>query len=392
MLTSLNSGLKLACRCGHQTARMLHTSRQLWREDYYKVLGVPRNASQKDIKKAYYEMAKQYHPDTNQGNPKMQQKFQEVSEAYEVLSDEAKRQEYDRFGAQHHQAGYRPGAGQTRQGGGGGTQWSYQSNVDPEELFRQIFGEFSRGFGQSRGSNPFEEFFNFEFRGGVQATCHVTFLEAARGSTKEVEVLEMGGHFRGPSFNKRSLLVPIPAGISDGQTLRLTLGSSEVFVTVRVEESEYFRRVGYDVHTDANISLSQAILGGIIRLQGLYEDLNIRIPAGTSSHTEFTLSGRGIRHLETHNSHGDHIVHIHIKMPVKLSPEQREIMEEFARLETDTPGTVNGVDKSMWGGIRKRRDAAAASAAEEKETKKAAEEEEEQPPGILQRLKKAIFG
>jgi hypothetical protein len=79
---------------------------------------------------------------------------------------------------------------------GGGPQWSYQSNVNPEELFRQIFGEFSRGFGQSRGSNPFEEFFNFEFRGGVQATCHVTFLQAARGATKEIEVLEMGGSVR----------------------------------------------------------------------------------------------------------------------------------------------------------------------------------------------------
>jgi hypothetical protein len=78
----------------------------------------------------------------------------------------------------------------------GGPQWSYQSNVNPEELFRQIFGEFSRGFGQSRGSNPFEEFFNFEFRGGVQATCHVTFLQAARGATKEIEVLEMGGSVR----------------------------------------------------------------------------------------------------------------------------------------------------------------------------------------------------
>merc|ERR1711973_529196 len=110
----------------------------------------------------------------------------------------------------------------------------------------------------------------------------------------------MGGNVRSPTMTKRRLTVPIPAGISDGQTLRLSLGNQEVFVTVRVEESEYFTREGYNVHTNANISISQAILGGIIRIQGLYEDLNIRIPAGTDSHTELTLSGRGLKHMEAY--------------------------------------------------------------------------------------------
>merc|ERR1719430_2777363 len=152
---------------------------------------------------------------------------------------------------------------------------------------------------------------------------------------------------RSLGMQKVKLQIPIPAGIADGQTLRLSLGNGqEVFVTVRVEESDYFRREGQDVHTQASISISQAILGGVIRLSGLYEDINLRIPAGTSSHTAMTLSARGIEHMDSSNQYGDHIVHLHIKMPTTLTEEQRELIKEFAYTERDTPGTVNGVDRS----------------------------------------------
>jgi len=394
--SSLAGGLRLAFRSGHFTARSLHLSNQLLK-DYYRTLGVPKNASQKDIKKAYYQLAKKYHPDTNKDEPSAAKMFQEVSEAYEVLSDDAKRQEYDHVGSA---GGQNPFSGQAgRRTGAGGQQWQYQSNVDPEELFKTIFGEFSRGFGRTgmRGgfSSPFDDLFNFDFRGGQQAECNITFMEAAMGVSKEIEIVQMSGHLRNPTLSKRKLSVPIPAGIADGQTLRLNVGKQEVFVTVRVNESEYFRREGYDVHTNANISISQAILGGIIRIKGLHEDLNIRIPAGTDSHTELTLSGRGIKHMEAYNAYGDHIVHIRIKLPEKLTEEQREVFEDYARLETNTPGTVNGIDKSVWGGLRRRKSKEEVKEnVDRKDETENNEKKEEQSEnsGILTRIKKAIFG
>jgi DnaJ-class molecular chaperone len=196
-------------------------------------------------------------------------KFQEVSEAYEVLADDDKRAEYDIFGS-----GGGSSSGQTQsqdpyrdfqqrggqQGGfrrpsrAGGAQWEYQPNVIPEELFKTIFGEFSRARGGSRGfGNPFDEIFsNFQFRGGMEATCHPTFNQAAKGGTKEVEVIEverlgtrqkkivqvLGDHYC--PFTMYSCV------------FRMSMGQNrEVFITVRVEESDYFRREGYDVHTTA---------------------------------------------------------------------------------------------------------------------------------------------
>merc|ERR1719221_2499387 len=203
--------------------------------------------------------------------------------------------------------------------------------------------------------NPFDDIFqNFQFRGGLEASCHISFLEAAKGTNKAVEVEEVDRMGR---RQVRQVMVPIPAGISDGQTLRLSLGGGqEVFITCRVGESDYFRREGYNVHSTAFISLSQALLGGIIRITGLHEDINLRIPPGTSSHTEMTLSGRGIKHMESYNTRGDHIVLIMIKMPAYMTEEQKELIREYAFLEKDTPGTVNGVDRNSFIFRRKKQE------------------------------------
>ena len=201
---------RLALRLGLGSLRQLTTSAALCK-DYYKVLGVPRNASAKDIKKAYYELAKKFHPDTNKGEPTAAKKFQEASEAYEVLSDDSKRAEFDSFGSGS-SAGQASGAGggfnprgfdNFRQKAGGQnpfgkrrgqTEWNYQSNVDPEELFKTIFGEFTRRQGGPRAGfqNPFDELFNnFQFRGGQEAEASISFNQAAKGVTKEVEVVRM---------------------------------------------------------------------------------------------------------------------------------------------------------------------------------------------------------
>jgi DnaJ family protein A protein 3 len=231
---------------------------------------------------------------------------QEVSEAYEVLSDDQKRHEYDTFGtgdsgsgAQGGQQGF-PGGGGQQRGGFRRQQWTYQSHVDPEELFRQIFGELGRQFGGStsgssfggRGTRTrsdfgfgtiFEDLASFGFGArAIETSVVLSFQESARGVEKEVDILQPSGSTRSPYVEKKRIRVHVPAGVEDGQTLRLALpDGQEVFVNVRVEESKYFRREGFDVHTEADVSLAQAVLGGVIRIQGLYEDLNVRVPPGT---------------------------------------------------------------------------------------------------------------
>ncbi|XP_063231880.1 protein tumorous imaginal discs, mitochondrial isoform X2 [Bacillus rossius redtenbacheri] len=370
------------------------------RKDYYEVLGISRNASQKDIKKAYYQLAKQYHPDTNKGDPDAGRKFQEVSEAYEVLSDEERRKQYDTLGTTSQQMGGGP-SGQSYDFQG----FNYQSSVDPEELFRKIFGE--AGFGKGRFGD-FEDFAESQFGFGAaqEVVMNLTFAQAARGVNKEVQVnvvdtcpkcqgsrCEPGtkpgrcqycngtgmqtistGPFvmrstcrychgtrvyvkypcgecegKGSSVQRKKVVVPVPAGVEDGQTVRMPVGKKEIFITFRVEKSDYFRRDGPDVHTDAKISLSQAVLGGTIRVQGIYEDQTIQIAPGTSSHTRIRLSGKGMKQVNSYG-YGDHYVNIKIEVPKSLSVEQKALMQAYAELERDTPGVVHGITHKKDGG------------------------------------------
>ncbi|XP_034479555.1 protein tumorous imaginal discs, mitochondrial isoform X2 [Drosophila innubila] len=380
--------------------RSIYTTNCLQAKDYYTTLGVPKNANGKDIKKAYYQLAKKYHPDTNKDDPDASKKFQEVSEAYEVLSDDQKRREYDTYGqtAEH----------MNRQGGGGGgfgggpfgpegfsQNWQFRSTIDPEELFRKIFGE-----GNFR-TNSFDDFADSKFGFGQaqELVMDLSFAQAARGVNKDVNVnvvdqcpkcagskCEPGtkpgrcqycngtgfetistGPFvmrstcrycqgtrqyikypcaecegKGKTVQRRKVTVPVPAGIENGQTVRMQVGSKELFVTFRVESSDYFRRDGADVHTDTPISLSQAVLGGTVRVQGVYEDQWLNIEPGTSSHRKIALRGKGLKRVNAHG-HGDHYIHIKIDIPKKLSKQQRALLEAYAELEQDTPGQIHGM-------------------------------------------------
>lgn len=334
------------------------------KKDYYQILGVSKNASSKDIKKAYYQLAQKYHPDKSAGD---KTKFQEVSEAYEVLGDEKKRQEYDTFGMTGNGMG---GEGQAGFGGGG---FHYQSQVDPEELFRTIFGDaFKRGrdfenmfegFGGGADSGPQYEI--------AQRILDLSFEEACRGVNKEMNIrvldtcksckgtkcapghkpvkckqcngtgmesIQTGPFFmrttcracyghrevitkkciecsgKGQTFQSKRVNVPVPAGVEDGQTMRMNIGKQEVYITFKVASSSIFRRDKEDVHSDVSVSISQAILGGTINIKGIYEDHQLRIPSGTQSHERFRLSGKGIKRVHS-NGYGDHYVYIKIKIP-----------------------------------------------------------------------------
>jgi len=359
------------------------------------VLGIPKNADQKQIKKAYYQLAKKYHPDSNKDDPNASKKFQEVSEAYEILGDDDKRAQYDTYGTSGEQFG-----------GMGGGQGGFRSNIDPEELFRTIFGDKGSPFGNfgnfGGGGGGTTEQFDF---GPKEYHVNLTFQQAAQGVQKDmfVSIMDTCNKCKGTgsepgskpercptcngtgmetvstgpfmmrstcrrcsgkgSYNKnpcgecrgvgqtnqrQKISVPVPAGIEDGQTVRMPVGNKEVFITFRVEKSEYFTRKGADVYTDASISLAQSALGGSIRVQGIYEDLNIQIPPGTNSHTRMRMAGKGIKKVSGYG-HGDHYINIKIQPPKKLSDQQAALLKVFAELESNTPGTVHGLTYALGG-------------------------------------------
>lgn len=359
-------------------------------KDYYKVLGIPKNSSQKDIKKAYYELAKKNHPDINKGDPQAEAKFQEVSEAYEVLGDETKRKQYDQWGTTGDFAG----------SGSSDGFHGFSSSIDPEELFRNIFHGFRTGFPESDYA---ESQFGF---GSHEVTMNLTFEQAARGVNKDISIsisdtcpschgsrCEPGskpikcthcngtgmesistGPFlmkstcrrchgtkvivkdpctlcegKGQTVQRKKVTVPVPAGVEDGQTVRMQITKKkELFITFKVSKSDYFRRDGADVHTDVSISLSQALLGGSVKVQGLYEDLAVKIAPGTSSHTRIRLEGKGIRRVSSYG-YGDHYISIKIKVPKKLTQKQKALITAFAELETETFGTTEGVVQTKDG-------------------------------------------
>uniref|UniRef100_A0A3P9MLK9 DnaJ homolog subfamily A member 3, mitochondrial n=1 Tax=Oryzias latipes TaxID=8090 RepID=A0A3P9MLK9_ORYLA len=359
------------------------------KQDFYQILGVPRTATQKEIKKAYYQMAKKYHPDTNKDDPQAKEKFAQLAEAYEVIGDEVKRKQYDTYGSTGFDAG---------QAGQGQHYWSGQTtNVDPEELFRKIFGEFSggRGFGD----------FNAIFDQPQEYIMELTFTQAAKGVNKEIAInidttcqrCDGKGHEPGTKVQhchscngsgmetintgpfvmrstcrrcggkgsvvstpcnscrgtgqtkqRKTVMVPVPAGVEDNQTVRMPVGKKEIFITFRVQKSPIFRRDGADIHSDLHVSVAQAILGGTARAQGLYETLNLSIPAGMQSDHRIRLSGKGIARVSGYGF-GDHYIHVKIKIPKNLTDRQKALISSYAEDETDIEGTVNGVTATSTG-------------------------------------------
>ncbi|XP_076236161.1 dnaJ homolog l(2)tid, mitochondrial isoform X1 [Calliopsis andreniformis] len=427
-----------------QPQRGIHITSKLLKRNYYEILGVSKNASAKDIKKAYYQLAKKYHPDTNKGDPDSSKKFQEVSEAYEVLSDDTKRKQYDMWGATSEQMGMGQGGGSGGADGSGHAKdfsqsWQFRSTINPEELFRKIFGD--AGF-QNSTFTDYEDFAESKFGFGAaqEVVMNLTFSQAARGVNKDIQLnvidtcpkclgsrCEPGtksikcqycngtgmetistGPFvmrstcrychgtrmfikfpctecsgKGQSVQRKKVTVPVPAGVEDGQTVRMAVGKKEVFITFRVEKSKYFRRDGSDIHTDAEVSLSQAVLGGTIRIEGVYEDHTIQIRPGTSSHTKIRLSGKGLKKVNS-VGYGDHYVQIKIIVPTKLNEKQLALLQAYAELEEDTPGSIHGMTNKT--------DGTAGPKIKTQARQNTHDNLSNENDGLLTKLKKALFG
>ena len=322
------------------------------KRDYYEVLGVDRNADDGTIKKAYRKLAKKYHPDTTVGNARAEEKFKEVTEAYEILSDHEKRKLYDRFGHGasdgssgadreaygqpfgdfFHFGGKGPHAyrgtetGGTYEGTGGtyrgtgsdGSAFEYHfEGSDMDDILKNMFG------------GGYEDSFVRE-RADVEAEISVSFEDAAFGCEKTLRLEDGRG-------SVKNLQVRIPAGIDTGKCIRLKGKGNpgrngmagNLLLRVKVGEKPGFERRGMDIYTTAYIPFTTAVLGGEATVDTLYGKVACRIREGTRSGTKIRLKGKGIVSMKDSGVHGDQYVTVEIQVPENLSEEAKRKLKEF---------------------------------------------------------------
>ena len=335
------------------------------KRDYYEVLGIKKGASQSDIKKAYRKMAKKYHPDTNAGDAKAEEKFKEISEAYSVLNDPEKKKLYDQFGHAAFDGSAGQGAGQggfggfdgfsgfKSYGGNGGNYREYHfEGGDMDDILKDIFGGgFSHGFsggsghgfsgsqsGGFSGSSGFSGFDPRDLRqdgSDVEADIDVSFDEAAFGCDKYINVKD-------PSTGKTSSIkVHIPAGIDTGKSVRLkgrgTAGinggkNGDLLLKVRVAKRPDMERKGMDVYSTVYVPFSTAALGGKVPVQTIHGRVMCRIAPGTQSGTKLRIKNKGIVSMKDPSKHGNHYATVEIQVPKNISEEARQKLREFDAL------------------------------------------------------------
>ncbi len=361
------------------------------KKDYYEVLGLQKGATEADIKKAYRKLAKQYHPDLNPDDPEAAEKFKEINEANEVLSDADKRAKYDQFGF----AGVDPnyGAGQGGGFGGfGGFGGGFEGNIDLGDIFDNIFG--GGGFGGGTRSNP-----NAPRKGSdIAASLSISFMEACKGLTHDIEISrveqceECGGsgakkgtdaktctecHGTGKvNFQQRSMFgmmtstrpcgkcqgkgkiienpcqkcsgsgrvqkkktisINIPAGINDGMTMAVrgqgNIGTNggprgDLNVRIKVRPDPVFERRDNDIWIEVPITYMQAALGAEIEVPTIDGNVTYNVPAGTQPGTTFRLRGKGVQKLQR-EGRGDQYVKVFVEVPRNLNKKQKEALKAF---------------------------------------------------------------
>jgi len=292
-------------------------------KDYYKILGVDRKASDDEIRKAYRKLAKQYHPDYNPNDKQAEEKFKEINEAYEVLSDSKKRSYYDRVGSDYSQWQRRGAPGDFNWGDYGGFPGGTRVNM---EDLNDLFG----------GSGGFSDFFQtiFGMGGarpssrsqpqGYQQELEISFEEAYKGTTRLIE------------SNGKQKRVRIPAGVRTGSKVRVAGAGPkglDLYLIIDVAEDSRFERHGNDLHTTATVSVFTAILGGEAEVETLEGKIKLNIPQGTQPEQVFRLAGRGIPHVRNPKEKGDMFVKLKVQVPKYLSSKQRELIEEASKIK-----------------------------------------------------------
>lgn len=302
--------------------------------DYYKVLGVERNATQDDIKKAYRKLARKYHPDLNPNDPTAKDKFQEINEANEVLSDPEKRKKYDAYGEnwkhadefEAQQQAYR-----AQQQANGNRQGEYWYSTDGEH-FTSGFGGNASGF-----SDFFEELFGHRgatggrtrggFRGqDIEAELQLSLREAAVT------------HKQTFSINGETLRITVPAGVANGQVIKLKGHGGkgmnggpdgDLYITFAVSDDPAFKRKDNDLYTDVNIDLYTAVLGGDVIVNTLDGQVKLKVRPGTQNDAKVRLKGKGFPVYKQEGSFGDLIVTYHVSIPTTLTEHQKDLFRQL---------------------------------------------------------------
>jgi len=297
---------------------------------YYDVLGVQKDASEKEIKSAFRKLAKKYHPDTNQDDPSAEARFKEINEAYEVLSDKEKRSMYERFGTVNPQA-----AGFNSQPGGYG---GYTRTANPEDLgdFSSIFDSiFGGARGRRGGTTSRVQDMPFGTRGfamdgsDITQSAPISLAEAYSGTARLI------------TRTGRTIRAKIPAGAATGTKVRLA-GEGEaganggapgdLYLVVEVESDSSFERSGDDLTTEIKVDMFTALLGGDIDVPTLARTVKLKVPPGTQSGRKFRLTGKGMPRLRDPQTFGDLYARVLITVPEKLSDEQRAAVENLRAL------------------------------------------------------------
>lgn len=301
--------------------------------DFYQVLGLSKGASKDEIRKAYRKLAREHHPDANPNKPQSAEKFKQVQEAYDVLSDDKKRELYDRFGKDYEQASRAQAAGANPFAGGGFQQFGGGSPIDLSELFGQggidLGDLFGGGGGKPRGRRG-------PARGAdLRATVKVPFETAVTGGKVDVAIDRNG--------STETLAVKVPAGVGDGQVVRLSGQGAQaarngnpgdLYLTIEIAPHPYFRREGPNLLLDAPITPSEAVLGAKIEVPTLTEGrVLVTVPAGTSSGVKLRLRGKGIHDPQT-NQTGDQFIVVRIVAPKEISDADKALYQKLAANES----------------------------------------------------------
>jgi curved DNA-binding protein len=309
-------------------------------KDYYKTLGVSKNASAEEIKKAYRKLARQYHPDVNR-KPEAEKRFKEVNEANEVLSDPEKRKRYDQVGpdwARYANGGPQPGANvRWSYGRPGGATINGEDIGDFSDFFRTLFGEgggfatedlFRTARGSTRRPRAVPG-------ADVEAEIELTLADAYKGAERQIELQDAAG-------NARKLAVKIPAGVRDGQRIRLagqggagTNGAprGDLYLRVRIRPHPLFARDGDDLRMELPVALHEALLGAEVTVPTLKGRVSLRIPPETQNGRTIRLAGQGMPRAS--GGQGDLFVTVKVVVPTKLSDDDKECIRKIGERQED---------------------------------------------------------
>jgi curved DNA-binding protein len=312
-------------------------------KDYYQVLGVDKNSSEKEIKRAFRRLARQHHPDVNPDDPQAEERFKEINEAYEVLSDQEKRQKYDQLGAdwqRWQQTGGRPSDfnwGRWTSGGpGDGVHVRYGTPEDMEDLFggggafSDFFSQVFGGMGGARGGGGFQYQMRPQRGQDYEQPVEITLQEAHHGT---IRVLQK---------EDQRLEVKIPAGAKTGTRVRMSgeggpgpAGgpAGDLYLRVTVLPDPRFERKGDDLHTNLPVDLYTMVLGGEVRVPTLTGEVVLTIPAGTQNGRSFRLRGKGMPRLRKSGENGDLYAKVEVRLPANLTGRQQELFEELRQLD-----------------------------------------------------------